>query len=161
MKNRLYTSAFNVILAELMVNDTQDSLLLRIISYFLINRTNGMSYTVLLFFSIQQLIQWLHCGSIFYCHCCCFCSIFDFKRKSTKMWRVSVLKKYIDANGRTANGRCSVKKVFFFCHVSMLWTLVDLLCTKRLFSLETAIFPDYFTRDKNGRSSFSKEYSCS
>ena len=53
------------------------------------------------------------------------------------------------------------KKVFFFCHVSMFWTLVDLFCTKRLFSQETAFFPDYFTRDKNGRNSFSKEFSCS
>ena len=63
--------------------------------------------------------------------------------------------------GESAYGRCSVKKVFFFCHVSMFWTLVDLFCTKRLFSQETAFFPDYFTRDKNGRNSFSKEFSCS
>ena len=53
------------------------------------------------------------------------------------------------------------KMVFFFCHVSMFWTLVDLFCTKRLFSQETAFFPDYFTRDKNGRNSLSKEFSCS
>ena len=63
--------------------------------------------------------------------------------------------------GESAYGRCFVKKVFFFCHVSMFWTLVDLFCTKRLFSQETAFFPDYFTRDKNGRNSFSKEFSCS
>ena len=60
-----------------------------------------------------------------------------------------------------ANGRCSVKKVFCFCHASMFQTLVDLFCTKRLFSRETAFFPDYFTRDKNGRNSFFKEFSCS
>ena len=39
-----------------------------------------------------------------------------------------------------ANGRCSVKKIFF-CHVSMMWTLVDLFCKKRLSSQETAFFP--------------------
>ena len=43
----------------------------------------------------------------------------------------------------------------------MLPTLVDLFCTKRLFSLETAFLQDYFTRDKNGRNSFSKEFHCS
>ena len=48
-----------------------------------------MSYTGLLSLSIQQLIQLFHCGSIFYCYCSCFCSIFDFYRKGTKMWRVS------------------------------------------------------------------------
>ena len=53
------------------------------------------------------------------------------------------------------------KKGVLFCHVSMFWALVDLLCTKRLFSQETTFFPDYFTRDKNGRNSFSKEFSCS
>ena len=42
----------------------------------------------------------------------------------------------------------------------MMWTLVDLFCTKRLFSQKTAFFPDYFTRDENGRNSFSKEFSC-
>ena len=63
--------------------------------------------------------------------------------------------------GESANGRCSVKKVLFFCHVSMLWTLVDLFCTKRLFSLETAFMQDYFTRDKNGRNFFFKKFSCS
>ena len=63
--------------------------------------------------------------------------------------------------GESANGRCSVKKVVLFCNVSMFWTMVDLFCTKRLFSQETAFFPDYFTRDKNGKNSFSKEFSCS
>ena len=53
------------------------------------------------------------------------------------------------------------KKGVLFCHVSKIWTLVDLFCTKRLFSQETGFFPDYFTRDKNGRNSFSKEFSCS
>ena len=52
------------------------------------------------------------------------------------------------------------KKGALFCHVFTFWTLVDLFCTKRLFSQETAFFPDYFTRDKNGRNSFSKEFSC-
>ena len=55
--------------------------------------------------------------------------------------------------GESANGRCAVKNVF--------WTLVDLFCTKRLFLQETDFFPDYFTRDKNGKNSFSKEFSCS
>ena len=53
------------------------------------------------------------------------------------------------------------KKGVLFSHVSMFWTLVDLFCTKRLFSLETAFLQDYFTRDKKGRNSFSKEFSCS
>ena len=55
--------------------------------------------------------------------------------------------------GESANGRCAVKKVF--------WTLVDLSCTKRLFLQETDFFPDYFTRDKSRKNSFSKEFSCS
>ena len=37
-----------------------------------------------------------------------------------------------------------------FCHVSMMWTFVDLFCKKRLFSQGTVFSPDYFTRDKNG-----------
>ena len=41
------------------------------------------------------------------------------------------------------NGTCPVKKVF--------WTLIELFCNKRLFSRETAFFPDYLTRDKNGK----------
>ena len=53
------------------------------------------------------------------------------------------------------------KKSLLFCHVSIFCTMVDLFCTKRLFLQETAFFPDYFTRDKNGRNSFSKEFSCS
>ena len=51
------------------------------------------------------------------------------------------------------NGTCPVKKVF--------WTLIELFCTKRLFSRETAFFPDYLTRDKNGKNSFSKKFRCS
>ena len=43
----------------------------------------------------------------------------------------------------------------------MFWTMVDLFCTKRLFSQETAFFPDYFFRDKNERNSFSNEWSFS
>ena len=42
------------------------------------------------------------------------------------------------------------KKGVLLCHVSMIWTLVDLFCTKRLFSQETVFSPYYFTRDKNG-----------
>ena len=53
------------------------------------------------------------------------------------------------------------KKGVLFCLVSMFWTMVDLFCTKRLFSQETAFFPGYFTRAKNGRNSFFKEFSCS
>ena len=53
------------------------------------------------------------------------------------------------------------KKGVLFCNVYMFCTLVDLFCTKRLFSQETAFFPDYFTKGKNGRNSFSKEFSCS
>ena len=52
------------------------------------------------------------------------------------------------------------KKDALFLHMSMFWTMVELFCMKRLFSQETAFFPDYFTRDKNGRNSFSKEFSC-
>ena len=51
------------------------------------------------------------------------------------------------------------KKGVLFCHVPMFWTLVDLFSTKRLFLQENAFFPDYFTRDKNGRNSFSNEFS--
>ena len=46
------------------------------------------------------------------------------------------------------------------CHVSMMWTLVDLFCTKRLFSQETAFSPYYFTRDKNGFVLQLINYSC-
>ena len=53
------------------------------------------------------------------------------------------------------------KKGVLFCQVSMFWTMVDLFCTKRLFTQETTFFPDYFTRDKNGRNSFCKEFCCS
>ena len=53
------------------------------------------------------------------------------------------------------------KKGVLFCHVFMFWTLVDLFFTKKLFSQETAFFPDYFNRYKNGRNSFSKELGCS
>ena len=52
-----------------------------------------------------------------------------------------------------------LEKRCFFCHAIMFWTIVDLFCTKRLFSQETAFFPDYFTRDKNGRNSCSRESS--
>ena len=41
------------------------------------------------------------------------------------------------------------KKGVPLCHVSMMWTWVDLFCTKILFSQET-VFPHNFTRDKNG-----------
>ena len=54
--------------------------------------------------------------------------------------------------GESVNERCFVK---------MFWTLADLSFMKRLFSQKTAFFPDYFTRDKNGRNSFFKEFSCS
>ena len=53
------------------------------------------------------------------------------------------------------------KKDVLFCHFSMMWTLVDLFCTKRFFSRENAFFPDYFTRNESERNSFSKEFSCS
>ena len=53
--------------------------------------------------------------------------------------------------GESVNERCFVK---------MFWTLADLSFMKRLFSQKTAFFPDDFTRDKNGRNSFSKEFSC-
>ena len=42
------------------------------------------------------------------------------------------------------------KKGVLLCHVSLMRTLVDLFCTKRLFSQETVFSPYYFTRDKNG-----------
>ena len=50
-----------------------------------------------------------------------------------------------------------LSKRFSFLAFSMFWTLVDLFCAKRLFSQETASLPDYFTRDKNGRSSFTRK----
>ena len=52
LKNGLYTSAFNNMLAELIVNDALESILLRITIFFLLNRTNGMSYPGLLSLSI-------------------------------------------------------------------------------------------------------------
>ena len=45
----------------------------------------------------------------------------------------------------SANGRSSVKKMFF-CHVSMMWTLVDLFCSKKLFPQKNAFFPRLFYR---------------
>ena len=51
------------------------------------------------------------------------------------------------------------KKGVLFCHVPMFWTLVDLFSTERLFLQENAFFPDYFTRDKKGKNSFSDEFS--
>ena len=42
------------------------------------------------------------------------------------------------------------KKAGLFCHVPMVWTFVNLFCTKRLFSQETVFLPDNFSRDKNG-----------
>ena len=69
--------------------------------------------------------------------------------------------KKIGANGTISQSEMFCKKVVLFCHLSMFSTLVDLFCTKRLFSQETAFFPDYFTRDKNRWNSFSKEFSCS
>ena len=42
------------------------------------------------------------------------------------------------------------KKGVLLCHVSVMWTLVDLFCTKSLFSQETVFSPYYFARDKNG-----------
>ena len=61
--------------------------------------------------------------------------------------------KKIDANGRTIKSKMFYKKGVLFCHVFMFWTLVDLFFTKRLFSQDTAFYPDYLTRDKNGRNS--------
>ena len=55
------------------------------------------------------------------------------------------------AISRSSRWEMFCKKGVLFRHVSMIWTLVDLIYTKRLFSQETAFFsPDYFTRDKNG-----------
>ena len=62
LKNRLYTSAFSNMLVELIVDDTYESVLLRIIIYFLLNRTNGVSYTGLLSLSIQPLIHYFTVG---------------------------------------------------------------------------------------------------
>ena len=36
------------------------------------------------------------------------------------------------------------QKSVLLCHISMMWTLVDLSCTKRLFSQETVFFPILF-----------------
>lgn len=40
-------------------------------------------------------------------------------------------------------------EVLLFARSPKLWTLVDLLCTKRLFSQETHFFPGYFKSYKN------------
>ena len=69
--------------------------------------------------------------------------------------------KKTDANGRISQWEMFYKKSVLFCHVSMICTLDDLFYKKRLFSQGTTFFSDYFTRDKNGRNSFSKEFSCS
>ena len=79
----------------------------------------------------------------------------SFSSSSNACLPFSVLKK-IDAKGRISQWEMFCKKGILFWHVSMFRTLVDLFCAKRLFSQKTAFFPGYFTRDKNGRNSFSK-----
>ena len=96
LKNCMYTRAFNDIFGELIVNDNEEfrrylRIYIATYHYFFfawqINR--DVSYHTSL--PKQQLIQWSHCIFILYCHCCCFCSIFDFYRNRTKMWKFSLL----------------------------------------------------------------------
>ena len=63
--------------------------------------------------------------------------------------------------GESANGRCSVKKVFLFATSPCSGYWLTCLTRKRYSQRRLLCFPDYFTRDKNGRNSFSKEFSCS
>ena len=65
---------------------------------------------------------------------------FFFKRTSTLFSSKRKYTQYPVA----ATGRCSIKRLFFFCHVSMLWKLVDLFNKKSLLSQETIFFPRLF-----------------
>ena len=125
-----------------------------------------------LLFKEQEDAEVFHIDAILLTATCSwFCTIL-FESSSIFLCKISFLllqthvylfqlQKKIDANGRISQWEMFCKKSLLFCHVSIFCTMVDLFCTKRLFLQETAFFPDYFTRDKNGRNSFSKEFSCS
>ena len=63
-------------------------------------------------------------------------------------------------NIQKQNWEMFCKKGVLLCHVSMTWTLVDLFCTKRLFSQEAVFCPYYFTRDNNVFVLQGISYSC-
>ena len=69
----------------------------------------------------------------------------SFSSSSNARLPFSILKENKTLYLESANGRCSVKKMFF-CHVSMMWTLVDLFCSKKLFPQKNAFFPRLFYR---------------
>ena len=82
--------------------------------------------------------------------CSCFCTRllefssmslckFSFSSSTYPHLPLSVLKK-IDAIFRSSDWEMFYEKGVLFCQVSMMWTLVDLLSTKSLFSLETCFF---------------------
>ena len=75
-------------------------------------------------------------------------TFFSSKRKQTLM-------------GESANGRCSVKKVFLFATFPCSGHWLTCLARKRYSQRRLLCFPDYFTRDKKGSNSISKEFSCS
>ena len=59
-----------------------------------------------------------------------------------------------------ANGRCSVKKIFFLPRLHDVDTGWPVLQEKVILTRDCFFPPDYFTRDENGRNSFAKEFSC-
>ena len=69
----------------------------------------------------------------------CFFVKFHFLLLQTHVFLFQFYKK-IDTISRISQCGMSCKNVVLFCHVSMLWTLVDLFYTKRLFSQQTAFF---------------------
>ena len=85
----------------------------------------------------------------------------SFSSSSNARLPFSILKENKALYLESANGRSSVKKMFFF--VTSPWCGHWLTCFARKgYSHKRLIFfPDYFTRDENGRSSFSREFSCS
>ena len=128
-----------------------------------------------------------------------FCSIFDFYRKSTKIWRFSPLTQYYylllvlssvqyycsvlqcfflkfhflplqayvylfgpkrkwTLIGESANGKCLVKKVLFFVNSPFSGHCLTCFAQKDYSHRRLLFFPDCFTRDKNARNSFSKEF---
>ena len=82
-----------------------------------------------------------------------FLAKFHFLLLKTHVYLFQFSKK-IDADGKISQWEMFCKKGVLFCHVSMLRTLAELFCTKKLFSLETDFLQDYFTRYKKGRNSF-------
>ena len=84
----------------------------------------------------------------------------SFSSSSNARLPSSVLEKKIHAISRNSHREMLCKKGVLFCHVSMLWTLVDLFCTKRLFSQETVfsqiILPEVRTGSFSNESRWSR-----